>query len=175
MIRCFTCEQNQIILCQPHTAIIEEVFHACSNANSQRSVKSTCLNYDDSDHDVKSGLALDLLNVLRPPFCTLATHSWINWVDEDDWWGWLERKARRKYYIDKRPEALDSQFCHYYELRTRESACASRLKAPSGGGGGWNPGQVAPASRSLILVPPSLKEVVFKVVEPKLVDRLSLP
>ena len=21
-----------------------------------------------------------LLNVLRPPFCTLTTHSWLNWV-----------------------------------------------------------------------------------------------
>ena len=42
-------------------------------------------------------------------------------------------------------------------------------------GGGWNPGQVAPATRSLILVPPRLKEAVFKVVEPKLVDRLLLP
>ena len=51
---------------------------------------------------------LDLLNVLRPPFCTLATHSWLNWVNEDDWWGWgwLERKARRqKDYIKIRPEA----------------------------------------------------------------------
>ena len=27
----------------------------------------------------------------------LHTHSWINWGDEDDWWGWgwLDRKARR--------------------------------------------------------------------------------
>ena len=27
---------------------------------------------------------IDLLNVLRPPFCTLNTHSWLNWVDEDE-------------------------------------------------------------------------------------------
>ena len=26
----------------------------------------------------------NLWNVLRPPFCTLTTHSWINWVGEDD-------------------------------------------------------------------------------------------
>ena len=26
----------------------------------------------------------DLLNVLRSPFCTLTTHSCLNWVDEDD-------------------------------------------------------------------------------------------
>ena len=33
----------------------------------------------------------------------LHTHSWLNWVDEDDWWGgWLERKTRRHYrYITK--------------------------------------------------------------------------
>ena len=27
----------------------------------------------------------------------LSVHSplsWLNWVDKDDWWGWLERKAR---------------------------------------------------------------------------------
>ena len=33
-------------------------------------------------------LDMDLLNVLRPHFCTLTTHSWSNWGDEDDWWGW---------------------------------------------------------------------------------------
>ena len=27
---------------------------------------------------------LDLLNVLRPPFYTLTTHYWLNWVNEDD-------------------------------------------------------------------------------------------
>ena len=37
---------------------------------------------------------LDLLNVLWTPFSTLY---WLNWVDEEDWWGggWLERRARR--------------------------------------------------------------------------------
>ena len=37
-------------------------------------------------------IILDLLNILRPPFCTLTTHCWLNWIDEHDWggWGWLE-------------------------------------------------------------------------------------
>ena len=26
-----------------------------------------------------------LLNVLRPPFCTLTTHSWLNWVGYLQW------------------------------------------------------------------------------------------
>ena len=40
---------------------------------------------------------LDLLTTI------LHTHSWLYWVNEDDWWGWgwLERKARR--HINKRP------------------------------------------------------------------------
>ena len=59
-------------------------------------------------------------------------------IDEDE--GWLERKAR--------------------ELRTRESAGASWLKAPSGWwwwGGGLNPSQTAPTTRSLNLVPPQIQ------------------
>ena len=40
----------------------------------------------------------DLLNALRSPFCTLTTHSWLNWgdgvIDEEEV-RWLERKARR--------------------------------------------------------------------------------
>ena len=48
-------------------------------------------------------LDLDLLNVLRPPFCT---HSWLNWVDEDDWWGWGWLKRKDTRYIKIRPEAL---------------------------------------------------------------------
>ena len=54
-----------------------------------------------------------------------------------------------------------------------ESAGASRLKAPSGGV--KYPGQVAPTTGSLIVVPPRPKEEVFKVVEPKLVERILLP
>ena len=39
---------------------------------------------------------LDLMNVLRPPF--LHSHSWLNLVDEDDWWGWgwLEKNITSK-------------------------------------------------------------------------------
>ena len=58
-------------------------------------------------------------------------------------------------------------------LRTLESTCASRLKAPSGCV--IYPGQVAPTTRSLIVVPPRPKEGVFKVFEPKRVDSLLLP
>ena len=42
----------------------------------------------------------------------LHTHSWLSWVDEDDWcgWGWFEIKARKHYihhkdYIKITPEA----------------------------------------------------------------------
>ena len=58
-------------------------------------------------------------------------------------------------------------------LRTRESAGASRLKAPSGGV--KYPGLVAPTTGSLILVPPRHKEEAFKVFEYKLVERILLP
>ena len=33
---------------------------------------------------IKYNIALDVLNVLPPSFYTLNTHSWLNWVDEDD-------------------------------------------------------------------------------------------
>ena len=58
-------------------------------------------------------------------------------------------------------KGLDSQLCHYWELRTRQSAGASRLKASTIG--------------SLILVPPTPKEKVFKVFELKRVDSLLPP
>ena len=37
-----------------------------------------------SRSQIPTGTLLDLFNVLRTPFCTLTTHSWLNWVDEDD-------------------------------------------------------------------------------------------
>ena len=53
------------------------------------------------------------------------------------------------------------------------TAGASRLKVPSEGV--KYPGQVAPTTGSLIFVPPRPKEEVFKVVEPKLVERILIP
>ena len=106
-------------------------------------------------------IELNLLNVLRPPFCTLTTHFWLNWVDEDDWWGWgwLERKARRhlihrKYYIKIRPEALGVRTmdlipnfaiignCWLWKVQVGH---AWRRLA---GWGVKNPAQVAPTTRS---------------------------
>ena len=102
----------------------------------------------------------------------LHTHSWLNWVDEDDWWGWgwLERKPEYIRYIKKItpyikiwPEAPGVRakdwipnFAIIGNCGLGESAGVSHLKAPSagGGGGGWNPSQVAPTTGSLILVPP---------------------
>ena len=88
---------------------------------------------------------LSTIVALRPPFCTLTTYSWLNWVDEDDWWGWgwLERKARRHYlhqtdHIEIRPESPGVRAkdfiptCYYWELQTRECAGAFHLKAPRG-------------------------------------------
>ena len=97
---------------------------------------------------------LDLLNVLRPPFCALTTHSWLNWVDEDDWWGWgwLERKAIHLNYTRSTGSAgkgLDSQLCHYRELQTRERA---RSSLPGGSWEGWNPYTGAPPTTGLLVV-----------------------
>ena len=39
---------------------------------------------------------VSLLNVLRPSFCTLTTHSWLHWVDENDWWGSMTWKKSQK-------------------------------------------------------------------------------
>ena len=73
----------------------------------------------------------DVLNVLRPPFCTLTTHSWLNWVDEDEV-GW--KKSQKTLDTSKRlhqnktrstgsgGEELDSQLRHYWELQTRKRA-----------------------------------------------------
>ena len=33
---------------------------------------------------IKLLVYLDLLNAIRPPFCTLTTQSWLNWIDEED-------------------------------------------------------------------------------------------
>ena len=33
---------------------------------------------------VRGVIWIYLLNVLRLPLCTLTTHSWLNWVDEDE-------------------------------------------------------------------------------------------
>ena len=54
-------------------------------------------------------LIFDFIECFTTAF--LHTHSWLNWVDEDDQDEvWLERKARRHYvhqrdYIEIRPEA----------------------------------------------------------------------
>ena len=60
---------------------------------------------------------LNLLNVWKPPLCTLTIGK--NWVDEDDWWewGWLERTARR-LGTSKRL----CQPCHHWKLQTRKWA-----------------------------------------------------
>ena len=73
-----------------------------------------------------------LLNVLWPPFCTLATHSWLNWVDEDE--VGLKEKPEEIRYIKIRPEAPEriSNFCHYWELQTLKWAVGSSLP-----GGSW--------------------------------------
>ena len=51
----------------------------------------------------------------------LSANYWLNWIDEDDWWGWvwLERKARRhkmhqKDYIKIRPKASECLFIVVY-------------------------------------------------------------
>ena len=52
--------------------------------NSNKTIWSQSLSLYGSIEIEKYLLNLDLLNVLGPPFCTLTTHSWLNWVDEDD-------------------------------------------------------------------------------------------
>ena len=58
-------------------------------------------------------------------------------------------------------KGLDFKLSHYWDCRLGEIAGVSQLMAPSGEV--ENPGQVAPTTRSLILVPPTPKEEVFKV------------
>ena len=103
-------------------------------------------------------------------------------IDEDEV-GLQEKPEDTRYikkdYIGIRPEAPGVRAkdliptLPLFGLRTRESAGASRLKAHSGCV--KYPGQVAPKTGSLILVPPRHKEEVFKVVEPKLVESILLP
>ena len=57
-----------------------------------------------------------------------------------------------------------SQLCHYWDCRLGKVQVCVKY-----------PGQVAPTTGSLILVPPRPKEEVFKVFEPKLVERILLP
>ena len=68
-----------------------------------------------------------------------------------------------------------SKLYHYWDcgLGGGGGAGASHLKAHSGGV--KYPGQVAPATGSFILVPPRPMEEVFKVFEPKLVERILPP
>ena len=74
---------------------------------------------------------------------------------------------KEKDYIEIRPEAPGVQAKDLMPalpllgLRTRECAGAARLKARSGGV--KYPGQVAPTTGPLILVPPRPKEEVFTV------------
>ena len=77
-----------------------------------------------------------LLNVLQPPFCTLNTHSWLNWVDEEV--GLKEKPEGYYRYIKIRPEALIPNFA---------------IIGNCGLGGNAGAGGEIPA-RSLILVPP---------------------
>ena len=80
---------------------------------------------------------LDLLNVLRPPFWILTTHSWLNWVDEMMMRMRLAwKKSHKTLDTSKRlhqnktrstgsaGKGLHSKHCHYWELRTRESAAS---------------------------------------------------
>ena len=75
------------------------------------------------------GLNLDLLTVLRPPFCT---HSWLNWIDVVG----LKEKPEDTRYIKKITSKEDLkhqecrqrtwyQLCHYLELSTRKWAGSS--------------------------------------------------
>ena len=59
----------------------------------------TSIDYIWNNLGVKRSI-FGFINVLRLHFCALTIHSWLNRVDEDDWWGWgwLERKARRRYH-----------------------------------------------------------------------------
>ena len=79
-------------------------------------------------------LVMDLVIVLRPPFCIFTIYFWLNWL----FLAW--KKSQRTLDTSKKlhqnknwstrsaDKGLDSQLCHW-ELRTRESAGASRLKA----------------------------------------------
>ena len=91
----------------------------------------------------------------------LLTHSWLNWVDEDDWrgWGWPERKARSKSWSTRSAgKGLEPNYwdCGLWKAQVRHTwrHLAAGVKYP---------GQVAPTTGSLILVPPRPKEEVFKV------------
>ena len=68
--------------------------------------------------------------------------------------------------LQRQLEPLEYPTLPLLGLRTWKSAGMSRLKEPSGEV--KYPGQVAPTTRSLILVHPRPKEEVFKVFEPKL-------
>ena len=107
---------------------------------------------------------LDLLNVVRPHFCTLTTHSWLNWVDEDDWGGWGKMAWKRiqktldtsNEYIEIRPEApgvwakdLIPNFAIIGKCRLGNGAGSS---LPGGSGRGWNPNPGAPPTMRLLVV-----------------------
>ena len=56
-------------------------------------------NIIDSVPNVIPLLGLALLNALRPSFYTLNTHSWLNWVNEDE--VGLKEKPEDTRYIKK--------------------------------------------------------------------------
>ena len=72
----------------------------------------------------------------------LHTHSWLNWVDEDE--VGLKEKMHQNDYFEIRPEApgvwakdlinLIPIYCHHWDCGLRKSAGASSLR--TGGGGG---------------------------------------
>ena len=81
---------------------------------------------------------------------TTTTHSWLYWVDEDDWWGWgwLERKARRHFVHQKdcmeirfelrwvRAKDLMPNFAIIGNYRLGNRQGHHSLEGP---GRGWNP------------------------------------
>ena len=86
-----------------------------------------------------------------------------------------DTKIHQKDYMEIRSEAPGgtlSQLCDYWDCTRGKCRCVT----PEGtySGGLKYHGQVAPTTGSLILVPPRPKEM-FKVFEPKLVERILLP
>ena len=80
---------------------------------------------------------LDLLKCFTTTF--LHTHSWLNWVDVDDWWEWGWKKSQKlldtskwdpKYRECGQTKNWIPNLCHYWELQTRGWVGSSLPKGP---------------------------------------------